>query len=174
MKKSYKFEPEIITLSELDMTSEIESLMNMIGEIRLSTSEIDFGCNFKGGICFSERNRLKTDTLALIQPMCCCSCCALNSGYMHGEICTAEMFKFYKNNWNDTLGFWREGMGCCLPRESRSIVCIYYSCEDCCPSTEKLAELEETDNKLRIDLRNLAFEIIKKKGGLKQNRRYNG
>ena len=91
-------------------------------EHRRKTSEINFDCRITEKGCKSGSNR---------GPMCCCTGCSWNSGYLirgNNLILDTDLPR-YKEAWDEITGFWREKIGCILPRELRSTTCLLHYCE---------------------------------------------
>lgn len=121
---------------------EFLKLYNELKALKSSTANIDFNCGFdEHGVC-AERRRYK----ALIPQMCCCITCVIGIGYLRDEIILPDEINFYKKKFNPYLGFWQVGKGCTLPREMRSITCVFYHCYYCGinkSDRNKLNELEK-------------------------------
>ncbi len=84
---------------------------------------IDYGCNFKKGICRNNRD----DRLRL-NGMGCCGGCAEYIGYLRNiPINWIHLIKMARL-FNKRTGFWRKGRGCALPHELRSSICLDYMC----------------------------------------------
>ena len=90
--------------------------------VALRTAKVDYQCNFRGGLCKIERCN------GVFGERACCHNCARNFGYL-GVIPTGTA-KIYHALFDKTLGFWRRGKGCILPRELRSNTCLGFHCGD--------------------------------------------
>jgi hypothetical protein len=101
---------------------------------------MDFGCEFIGNECVGMRKRAIT-RLKQIGKICC-RACAHNVGYL--KIKKADLPPEYLPFWDETLGFWRENVGCGLTREMRSRRCNVYTCRD--------SNISDTDRAILINL----------------------
>lgn len=83
---------------------------------------IDFQCNInpKNGECKEYKNKNNSGL------RCCCFDCLTSVGYFH--IMANSEISFYAKKFSSKTGFWREGKGCILPHERRSIVCLTHHC----------------------------------------------
>jgi len=95
-------------------------------EILDEIKNVDFGCAFIGNECIGMRKRAQT-RLKQIGKICC-RACAHNVGYL--GIKEEDLPKEYLPYHDSKLGFWRENVGCNLPREMRSRKCNIYTCRD--------------------------------------------
>jgi len=96
-----------------------------------ATADIDYGCNFKRGLCKVQQSQLRASLNyptypPSVNPAGCCQGCATNIGYLvsikPGTLMT------YIRSWHPQWGFWEAGTGCKLPRELRSQTCLNYHC----------------------------------------------
>ena len=99
--------------------------------------DVDFGCEFIGNECIGMRKRAQT-RLKQIGKICC-RACAHNVGYLgiKKDALPQEHLEYF----DEELGFWREDVGCTLPREMRSRKCNIYTCRDSNISDEDRAVL---------------------------------
>lgn len=87
------------------------------------TRDIDFGCDFQHGKCIKHRSRCGGGG----DPRkCCCSRCAVEVGYF-SKIKPKDI-PMLAELYDKEDGFWREGLGCTLPADTRSVVCVRYRC----------------------------------------------
>lgn len=93
-------------------------------KLALLSSMIPCPCNFdEGGKCSKYRNLEFANSN---NKMACCGDCFHYRGYYCDERFPEDLAHLFKEG----TGFWREGSGCALPRERRSITCLSYSCFD--------------------------------------------
>jgi len=91
-------------------------------KLKSLTRFIDYGCNFRDGLCIRERKEHNTSE------RCCCGGCSLDSYFKYPEkVLTKEDALFFKKNYRLRMGFWRP-TGCILPRELRPILCLGHRC----------------------------------------------
>ena len=86
-----------------------------------STQHIDWGCSFTEKGC------------KISEELCCCTSCFRDYGFLiSGANSQGRLDNLLEIEplFQDKLGFWREGVGCILPREYRSIACLTHHCED--------------------------------------------
>lgn len=92
--------------------------------IKKATSAIQYDCQFKDGKC-------KNSYWNNQSPRCCCLHCAKYQGYLGEDNINTLPLNSDKEIiplFDEKLGFWREGVGCTLPRKYRSYVCLSYNC----------------------------------------------
>ena len=100
------------------------SLRSMVGRI-------DFGCDFKEGLCVDKRGgpagewSFYRDNFGG-RRKCCCGYCRASVGYL--DIINPKDISLLADSFDEKDGFWREGTGCILPVESRSTTCLSYRC----------------------------------------------
>lgn len=82
-----------------------------------ASGEVDFGC---GGTNCSEG----WDT----EKRCCEVCARCRGCFSWDDEMTASP-EYYSEKYDSENGFWRPNIGCTLPREKRSLVCIKYRCD---------------------------------------------
>jgi hypothetical protein len=92
------------------------------------TAKFDFKCDFKDGVCIRRRKNplWQQDDLKNERKMCCCINCVHHIGYL--SLIREDDIAMYARKFNKYTGFWRDGIGCNLPREKRSITCVGYAC----------------------------------------------
>lgn len=118
------------------------------------TSDIDYRCDFDNtGVCKRNRKlRLLYDSTFHIDDrpagayiaqrikaffvakkinarrhdMGCCGGCGTTVGFIN-QIFWADLH-IYAQHYNEKTGFWKKNVGCTLPRELRSSVCILHHC----------------------------------------------
>jgi hypothetical protein len=137
--------------------------LDQLRSVLASTAAMDFECDFNGeGLC---KKRVKYGASGITAPMCCCDGCAYSRGYhthcMHedGLLCMPSEVKYYRDCWDDLLGFWRPGTGCVLDREKRSITCVFFNCLDQTPGGDG-KEKSEAIRRLWGVARSIETEII--------------
>jgi hypothetical protein len=81
------------------------------------TSNIDFGCDFKGNTCIAMRENYRG---------CCCQSCNSRHGFL--EKIKPSAFNEILSLFDRVSGFWRPGVGCTLPRKWQSPTCLFYAC----------------------------------------------
>lgn len=88
------------------------------------TEFISFSCDFNAaGLCVNHR------TNSVNNRMCCCMDCYSSVGYLRrGLPILKEDFETYNTLFKKGTGFWKKDVGCSLPRELRSPICVYYMC----------------------------------------------
>ena len=97
-----------------------ESLVISHKRLKLLSKYLKYPCVFNDdGSCNGSFN----DTN--VAP-CCCKHCYHNIGYV-SFIFEKDITK-YSRKFEQKVGFWREGVGCVLPRELRSIICLTFLC----------------------------------------------
>ncbi len=101
--------------------------------------DIDFGCNWQDGTCTAMRKRAANSRRKQIG-MICCRSCAHYKGYLRTKELPTEYVEYFDNK----LGFWREGVGCILPKEMRSRRCLVYVCQE--------AECSQADREILVKL----------------------
>lgn len=112
-------------------------------------SKVSIPCDFKDNICVSERKWESNNK------MCCCSNCYEYNGYLNKKIIKvipASIKKeIYDNNFLPHFGYWREGVGCILPRKYRSRLCNFFICSflRCSKSDNEIEIWQELDRKIR-------------------------
>lgn len=100
----------------------VDSIMEKLKSL---TEEINFNCKFgKDGIC--KRYIGERPVVDIKIKMCCCAGCRDRIGFR--KIIYLEDISFLAKNFDEKTGYWREGKGCILPREKRSVTCVGYSC----------------------------------------------
>jgi len=82
------------------------------------TKCIDYGCE----LCAHKNSQAKRAKFR------CCTNCASNFGYQGESVMNLQKIKLLMRSYDKKLGFWREGKGCILPREYRSITCLAFGC----------------------------------------------
>ena len=92
--------------------------------IKRTTKVIDFMCEFENGTCRCYR-RKQYD----VRTGSCCDACWKNAGYLKVLPKNDTLLRYYGQRFLPEVGFWREGKGCILPRQFRSIVCVRYNCD---------------------------------------------
>lgn len=84
-----------------------------------TTAYIDYVCRFENGKC---QNRATEK--------CCCSNCNKYKGHFYYRFKDKKIKKVIINLFDEETGFWRKDIGCILPREYRSLMCIKHHCYD--------------------------------------------
>lgn len=87
-----------------------------IEHLKSLTRHIDYGCKFKNGKCQGEWE----------SPSCCCEDCKRNIGFL--KMIREDDIDYYTERFDEKTGFWRQGKGCILDRNKRSVTCISYTC----------------------------------------------
>lgn len=98
------------------------------------TENVDYHCEFKpNGTCRGNGSDHNSK-----DGSCCCYGCLSSIGHHRELPCDYSQLMTYsklllpeerdKNNKLKTLGFWRSGIGCTLPRKMRSAICLIHSC----------------------------------------------
>ncbi len=99
------------------------------------TKYINYDCRFKDGHC-KEYN----------MDMCCCANCFGFAGFFYLKFFNElneddyieKQLLYYAKRFKYDIGFWREGKGCVLPRERRSITCLTFNCAEGMIDKERL------------------------------------
>lgn len=128
------------------------------------TRKIDYGCDFNNGGCKRNRER-KQD-----QPMCCCTNCKNRMGFFN--VLNWPAIEKIAPLYNEETGFWKEGIGCSLPIDIRSVTCVTYRCgflRD--PMYEHKLELYEEYLLERIRKERIIAEHYKKYKNFERGRR---
>jgi hypothetical protein len=99
-----------------------------------ATSTVDYGCQFKNGLC-KRMSNAKSPTAT----MYCCSDCGYTVGFLT-RIPRAALREIV-GLFSPKLGFWRSGVGCVLPRKWRSTTCLAYACNIQPEEQEKLYQI---------------------------------
>lgn len=90
------------------------------------TNHINFDCQFDdAGIC-------KTRRFGASESVCrqgCCSSCGKAGGYLSALPRQTKTMSLIAACFDKKDGFWREGVGCTLPRKFRSAVCLAANCK---------------------------------------------
>lgn len=96
-------------------------------DIKKKSEEVDYGCDFKNGMCITQRDLPQIVT----SEKCCCDSCAFTEGYLdRGQnVLLTSHFSTYEELFDKQNGFWRKGKGCILPRTLRSHICIEHTCD---------------------------------------------
>ena len=124
-----------------------------------ATDLIDFGCRFNDkGVC---HDRSKYVSPLKTTEMCCCVSCAHNRGYLLRAPIVERDLSTYRHRWHKLNGFWQKGKGCVLPREHRSITCIFYNC---LPYEEKASKIIRNLKNAAEHLLDELFDMIEKEG----------
>jgi len=100
------------------------------------TRFLDFGCDFKDGICYSYRK------VSVNKEMCCCHSCFYSVG--HFKCVNIRDLDILAERFKPDIGFWRKEGGCVLPRSLRSNVCLMHSCSPKSKSAVILGEILTT------------------------------
>lgn len=119
---------------------------------------IDFGCNFnENGVCSSNRKHIEILEEEFNQEVNIkkynfdkgrCSSCAEVKGYLEKD------FYKVKDLFDKKSGFWRDGIGCILPREDRSIPCSFFYCQ---------GEISRFDKLNLFTLETMNYQLMSKK-----------
>lgn len=108
------------------------------------TEGLDYGCGFDSeGICQRNRNPQfiqGMDASSRRRKQCCCGGCATSVGYLR-QITFGSVSE-YARNFTEETGFWREGLGCVLPRRLRSATCLRHYCTEFDPKTNQYIQLQ--------------------------------
>jgi len=114
-----------------DLPLEIEQALKTFKEKAAKiTDEITAkACQIKDGQCIRTRKNPENNT-----DFCCCNECGWGVGYIK-QISTQEINERAKF-WDNEKGFHRVD-GCALPKEERSITCLYYLCDDAIENISK-------------------------------------
>lgn len=120
-----------IRLGQLSRPIEVAPYINPNREQEAEkTSQIDYGCGFdEQGRCKMMRKfdpKTMDDRTFGLGKMACCVHCNIAGGYL--DSIPADAVTTVKKAWSDETGFWREGIGCTLPRKWRSDTCLGYNC----------------------------------------------
>lgn len=107
------------------------------------TKKINYRCYFKDGECKRYKGK---EYPKQKKAMCCCSNCKYDFGYLKkiyfnqysDEDYIEEELLYYAKKFSINTGFWRDGIGCILPRNRRSATCLGYNCTDKLTTEEKL------------------------------------
>ena len=93
------------------------------------TEFVDYKCDFdkSTGVCKTCKNFEKFGRKSN-DKACCCKGCASNVGYFKYIPANWGVLKLLAKNYSKTKGFWREGVGCILPRKYRSMLCLGHQC----------------------------------------------
>jgi hypothetical protein len=115
-----------------------EKLKSEREKIAESTGEIDFDCRFKDGKCkIASSNNSR----------CCCRNCLYYHGYIiSGFLTKKEIEDISKLFDGIENGFWRENIGCILPRKYRSATCLCYNCSN---NSQTIQKVRQINNELR-------------------------
>ena len=108
-----------------------------VKSLKSITSRFNFGCDFEDGLCIKIRNRInETRNLLLAaqsqklmtkgEKRCCCSNCGACIGFL--RIIFKSDIDTYADNFSRKNGFWKDGVGCSLPRKLRSSICLIHRC----------------------------------------------
>jgi len=117
-------QPAIRTISRKTNGWDYRTYMGLAG----LTSYLKFDCDFnEKGLCKARRDKVFRGNPKA--PMCCCYNCRGCVGYIRNIPSNTEIIKFYADSFSDETGFWRKGIGCNLPREYRSQICLSYNCD---------------------------------------------
>lgn len=84
-------------------------------EVAQKTSDINYGCSNCKNRTFDKR--------------ACCKSCAINLGY-HSAVEIGEHRDMLIDYFDPINGYWRENVGCIIPRKYRSPTCLAYSCDN--------------------------------------------
>lgn len=123
MKKKFIRRETIIIMKPKKCLMGIYNIIRKnISDLKNLTNDIEFGCNFKDGLCRMESRNSCKDI------MCCCSGCKSSFGYLDNIF--AEDIPYYAKKYDKKTGFWRKGKGCILDRDKRSETCLSYNCSN--------------------------------------------
>ena len=121
-----------------------------IGLLCKLTKFLDFNCNFVEGRCKDRHG--KPITSARESYMCCCSECYNMKGHLRSHILESSI-DTYNELFKEDTGFWRPDIGCPLPRELRSPLCLYFNCHDD-------LEFKHIANELQHNIENSLNEVL--------------
>lgn len=95
-----------------------DSMEEKLKRYKLITKHFKYLCAFdEHGTCVARPSN-----------MCCCRECTHAIGYLKNiRVGTEEV---YASKYNSKTGFWKQDIGCTLPRDMRSETCVGYVCLD--------------------------------------------
>lgn len=150
----------------------IDLLRALVKNLIQASNVFDFKCDFdKEGGCADtrKRNRPKDDFHA---KMCCCSSCYASLGYLQAALPIRQQdLSIYEKLFKRKIGFWRRGKGCSLPRELRSTVCVFYSCNSELERKVSLDSIRWNCSNAITQIRRLTYEDLKRVEIAREKRR---
>jgi len=113
------------------------------------TSLIDFECNFDGnGVCKQRRPHVRKNSKNVsVDNSCCCGDCSFSIGFLKAVPNCMAIIKEIAGLFSGRTGFWRKDIGCILPRQYRSVVCLTHECrklDNCVIPSEALLRMLKT------------------------------
>jgi len=125
-----KFLKEAVSMNiEISNRAEYDWDWHVYNQYAGLTGLVDFECDFENGVCKVYRRERMGRTTTNRPIMCCCGGCRSTIGHHKRLPNYMRKLKAIAYLFDEKTGFWRKDKGCILPREDRSITCLFYRCE---------------------------------------------
>jgi hypothetical protein len=115
----YKFNDNE-TINIIRTSAVNEKVIAKLKSVKKAIGSMDIGCRFDNNECAGCKV-FKT-------PAFCCEGCASMNGYL--SVIPSNDMRIYIKSFNGNTGFWRPNVGCVLPHELRSRMCLSFICTD--------------------------------------------
>jgi len=119
--KEEDFIKRVLTQDSITISNNAIESRQHYQEIAELTEYIDYGCKIVPGVDRCSHNEM-------ISEGCCCRGCQNVIGYR--ITMSQNEIPILAKYFNKDTGYWREGIGCILPRKHRSITCLSHKCKN--------------------------------------------